>query len=60
LDGEKAAEGRRSPGRWREFRRRTNGAKRLGVRQPSGALETDGAQFCRDVAAKVLWPRTKR
>jgi hypothetical protein len=35
----KAAEGRRSPGRWREFWRRTHGAKRLGVRQPSGALK---------------------
>jgi hypothetical protein len=45
----KATEGRRrvapesdeggSPGRWCEFHRPTNGAERLGVRQPSGAFE---------------------
>ncbi len=34
----KAAEGRRSPRRSRESRWRTNAAKRLGVRQSSGAL----------------------
>src|ERR1035437_6619432 len=34
----KAAEGRRSPRRWRVIRRPPNCAKRLGVRQPSGAL----------------------
>jgi len=36
---EKAEEGRRSPRRWRVFRQRPNRAKRLGVRQSSGALE---------------------
>jgi hypothetical protein len=34
----KAAEGRRIPGRWREFSCPTNCAKRFGLRQPSGAL----------------------
>jgi uncharacterized phage infection (PIP) family protein YhgE len=34
----KAVEGHRSPRRWRVGRWRTNCAKRLGVRQPSGAL----------------------
>jgi len=32
----------------------TNGAKRLGVRQPSGALGTGDAQFRRDIAMKVF------
>jgi hypothetical protein len=36
--GEKAAEGRRTPRRCRVHRRLPNHAKRLGVRQPSGAL----------------------
>ena len=30
----KAAEGRRTPKRWRELRRHTTSAKRLGLRQP--------------------------
>ena len=34
----RAVEGHRSPRRWRVGRWRTNCAKRLGVRQPSGAL----------------------
>src|ERR1017187_492924 len=34
----KAAEGRRSPGRWRAGRWSPQSAKRLGLRQPSGAL----------------------
>jgi hypothetical protein len=33
----KAVEGHRTPGRWRESRGLPNGAKRPGVRQPSGA-----------------------
>jgi hypothetical protein len=33
----KAAEGRRSPGRCREVMTQSNHAKRLGLRQPSGA-----------------------
>jgi hypothetical protein len=37
--GEKAAEGRRSPRRWREFQWHTNFAERPGVRQSSGALD---------------------
>jgi hypothetical protein len=37
--GEKAVEGRRSPRRWREFQWHTNFAERLGLRQPSGALD---------------------
>src|ERR1035437_4544065 len=46
----KAAEGRRSPKRWRAERRRLNGAKRLGVRQPSGAL---GGRLGHDTAGKT-------
>jgi len=34
----RAAEGRRSPRRWRVLRQRPNLAKRRGVRQSSGAL----------------------
>jgi hypothetical protein len=34
----KAEKGRRTPGRWRVLRRLANGAKRFGVRQPSGAF----------------------
>jgi len=37
--GEKAAEGRRTPRRWRVDRPPPNRAERLGVRQSSGALE---------------------
>jgi len=37
--GMKAVEGHRSPGRWRVAGRLRNCAKRLGVRQPSGALD---------------------
>jgi hypothetical protein len=37
----KAAEGRRSPKCWRDFQQRLNYAKRLGVRQSSGALSVD-------------------
>ena len=36
--GGKAVEGHRTPRRWRVHRRPTDGAERLGVRQPSGAL----------------------
>jgi len=52
--GEKAAEGRRTPGRWRVNRRLPNRAERLGVRQSSGALGMDGAHFRRDIAAKGM------
>jgi hypothetical protein len=38
LGRRKAAEGRRTPKRWREFRRLPKSAKRLGVRRSSGAL----------------------
>jgi len=52
----KAAEGSRSPRRWRVERRRPNGAKRLGVRRQSGSgdgafgrvemIWTDGRASC--------------
>ena len=35
---EKAVEGHRSPSRWRDFLKLPTHAKRLGVRQPSGAF----------------------
>jgi hypothetical protein len=50
----KAAEGRRSPGRWRECRWLMNHAQRLGLRQSSGALGADGAHFRLDIAAQAL------
>jgi hypothetical protein len=45
----KAVEGYRSPRRWRETRRHTNRAKRLGVRQSSGAL-----------GRRAGWPRRSK
>jgi hypothetical protein len=53
----KAAEGSRSPGRWRVSRRLPKCAKRPGVRRSSGALAEDG-----DVTAlrlRIFWMMTQ-
>ena len=57
----KPVEGHRSPERWRVNRCPPNRAKRLGVRQPSGAVAGDGIKrkVAKSRRRREWWPSAK-